>query len=92
MRGAGQPPCTTAVASFPHPIPSIPAPILSFPHSIPSIPAPILSFPHPSCHSCTHPVIPAPILSFLHPSCHSREGGNLAPCGRRAFITTPHTQ
>ena len=72
MRGAGQPPRTTAVASFPYPIPSIPA-------------------PYP-VHSRTHPVIPAPILSFPHPSCHSREGGNLAPCGRRAFIGTPHTQ
>ena len=78
MRGAGQPPRTTAVASFPYPSchsrthPVIPAPILSFPH-------PILSFPYPSCHSRTL-------------SCHSREGGNLAPCGRRAFIRTPHTQ
>ena len=91
MRGAGQPPCTTAVASFPHPIPSIPAPILSFPHSIPSIPAPILSFPHPilsfphpSCHSRTHPVIPAPILSFPR----RRESSTLRPA--RVYHDTTH--
>ena len=58
---------------------SFPYPILSFPYPILSFPYPILSFLHP-------------ILSFPHPSCHSREGGNLAPCGRRAFIRTPHTQ
>ena len=62
----------------------------SCPTSHHAIPATITSCPrfYSSCPT-SHHAIPATITSFPQPSRHSREGGNLAPHFRRAFLGTP---
>ena len=72
------------------PIPSFPRLYSSCPASHHAIPVVLFVMPRlASRHSRNHHVIPATITSFLQPSRHSREGGNLTPHFRRAFLDTP---